>query len=273
MSGMCSEWSKLFGKCFEVTLQYSSKCKDQQESGDDRTFCTNFLNQFLQRKEELKDELNFTKSELNHFDIQIWRAHTNFTNLCGYLTRYCKKHLNAELCTQAWLKFCTILNTFDLVKRDSAKKEGTLTSVHLCEAPGAFVTCLNHHIAIRYPGLSLNWKATTFNPYYEGNSIQEMINDDRFIKNTLPNWFFGEDFTGNIMSLKNLRNLKEICKKNAQIDLVRNPIDFNFLKCFLFFAKICRFYEYICRFLIRTGAICQKTSVKLSKCPLFRGCG
>jgi len=42
----------------------------------------------------------------------------------------------------------------------------------------------------------------------EGNSLNAMIDDDRFILHTLPNWMFGVDNTGDIM---NKTNLFHIC--------------------------------------------------------------
>lgn len=40
-----------------------------------------------------------------------------------------------------------------------------------------------------------------------------MIDADRFIINTLPNWIFGPDNTGNIMDQRNIRSVWEQCKK------------------------------------------------------------
>lgn len=54
-----------------------------------------------------------------------------------------------------------------------------------------------------------NWLATTLNPYYEGNPLSQMVQDDRFIFHTLPQWTFGKDMTGNLMDLGNLRDLHE----------------------------------------------------------------
>ena len=46
-------------------------------------------------------------------------------------------------------------------------------SVHLCEAPGVFITSLNHS------DVTWNWMATNLNPPYEGNDVGYIINDDR----------------------------------------------------------------------------------------------
>lgn len=75
------------------------------------------------------------------------------------------------------------------------------------------MTSLNHFQQLNHPEVNWKWIATTLNPYYEGNCLENMIIDDRFIVQTLENWDFGVDYTGNIMNLANIKNLNEKCKK------------------------------------------------------------
>ena len=58
------------------------------------------------------------------------------------------------------------------------------------------------------------------NPYHEDNGLEEMINDDRIIEKTLKNWWFGEDFTGNLRHKCNLDNLKKLNSTFGPIHLV-----------------------------------------------------
>lgn len=60
------------------------------------------------------------------------------------------------------------------------------------------------------------------NPYYEGNPLQKMINDDRFLMKTLDKWLFGDDYTGNIYEEKNLESLRREVLKIGPIHLVIN---------------------------------------------------
>lgn len=59
------------------------------------------------------------------------------------------------------------------------------------------------------------WLATTLNPYYEGNNLQAMIDDDRFIDGTRNHWYFGADDTGDIMNTDNLDGLLKACAERG----------------------------------------------------------
>ena len=168
----------------------------------------------------MKDELNRKKSLLNDMDIVEWHSHTRRAHKAGAVVKHLREQIHVEMCTQAWAKFHEILHTFDLVPED-AKQTGKFRSVHLCEAPGAFVACLNHLLKSCYHGIEWEWMANTLNPYYEGHDLKAMLDDDRFIAETLSHWHFGADGTGDLMNLANLEALQQ---DMAQVHLVRMAI-------------------------------------------------
>jgi len=55
-------------------------------------------------------------------------------------------------------------------------------TLHLCEAPGAFVCATNHFIKMERPTWNWDWRAVTLNPYFEGNDAGAMIDDDALIR-------------------------------------------------------------------------------------------
>uniref|UniRef100_A0A3P9LX90 Cap-specific mRNA (nucleoside-2'-O-)-methyltransferase 2 n=1 Tax=Oryzias latipes TaxID=8090 RepID=A0A3P9LX90_ORYLA len=174
-----------------------------------------------QRLQELKASLNAVKNQLSDKDMQVWHQHTNLTNRAGKVIAAVRSTANAEICTQAWCKFYEILGSFNLFP-EKALWNGELNTVHLCEAPGAFITALNHHIktseATRY--CDWCWVANTLNPYHEANGGGKTIADDRLIANTLPWWFFGSDNTGDIMVQKHLLDLHKFVSNMHFVDLV-----------------------------------------------------
>lgn len=169
----------------------------------------------LDNLQMLKDSLNEMKSRLNNFHLYKWQQHTNQMNKAGDIVNAVKKNTQAELVTQAWCKFYEIASNFFLVPLNEIYREENgknFTSIHLCEAPGAFVASLNHWLKTNASDVRWNWLAITLNPYCEGNSYGRMVADDRFIRHTLKHWCFGAANTGDIMDLRNLNSLIERCK-------------------------------------------------------------
>merc|ERR1719494_340417 len=150
-------------------------------------------------------------SKLNEMPLNKWHKHTKRLNPAGTVTQELKKRAHPELMTQAWQKFYECFQGFNLGPRkrtgEDLEEQILFNSVHLCEAPGAFVTSLNHALSVSYPGTAWSWLATTLNPHYEGNDLGYMINDDRFIMGSLDNWFFGEDDTGDLLDKRNADKL------------------------------------------------------------------
>ncbi|KPP65632.1 cap-specific mRNA (nucleoside-2'-O-)-methyltransferase 2-like [Scleropages formosus] len=171
------------------------------------------------RLQALKNSLNDVKNRLSDKNLEVWHQHTSFTNRAGKITAHVRAAANAEVCTQAWCKFYEILGTFSVIP-NQAMQRGELRSVHLCEAPGAFIASLNHYLKSKSLYCDWTWVANTLNPYYEGNQSGTMIIDDRLIANTLPWWFFGSDNTGDIMLQKHLLELQSFTRNMRTVDLV-----------------------------------------------------
>lgn len=167
----------------------------------------------------LKNSLNEVKNQLGDKDLAVWHQHTCSTNRAGTIISHLRETANAELCTQAWAKFYEIQGTFNLLS-ETALQNGELNSVHLCEAPGAFISALNHFLQTRKLYCDWTWVANTLNPYHEANGRSCTIADDRLIAPTLPWWFFGSDNTGDIMLQKHLLELQVFVSNMRSVDLV-----------------------------------------------------
>ncbi|XP_070571346.1 cap-specific mRNA (nucleoside-2'-O-)-methyltransferase 2-like [Ptychodera flava] len=203
----------------EVNQMFSKKftfkkptCEDQSWTLPNihRVLCSDSVKQ-NEVMSELKKQLNATKSLLSDKDIEQWHEHTMFTNKAGRIVPQIRAQFKPELCTQAWCKFYEIICTYDILPK-AAVESGQLYTVHLCEAPGAFITSLNQYLKRNNVDVEWNWIASTLNPYYEGNDLSSMIPDDRFIYGTLDHWYFGEDNTGDVTNVKLMMGLVESCK-------------------------------------------------------------
>ncbi|KAJ8038293.1 Cap-specific mRNA (nucleoside-2'-O-)-methyltransferase 2 [Holothuria leucospilota] len=188
-----------------------------------------FCQQNLSSKnlQELKEELNHVKGQLSDMDISKWHKHTSATHRGTIIlnsSRW-KNRQRFELKTQAWFKFHELLQEFRLVPEFQ-----TFSSVHLCEAPGAFIASLNHFLKQNKEFKNHRWKwlASTLNPYYEGNTSHETIVDDRLIQHTTDGWYFGVDNTGDLMQGENLKGLKQrIAEEFGEVQLVTADGSFN----------------------------------------------
>ncbi|KAH8402465.1 hypothetical protein KR009_012205, partial [Drosophila setifemur] len=166
----------------------------------------------------LREQLNGVKSRLNDYGVQEWSAHTNRRDPSGEVSWRLKNETKAEFVTVAWCKLFECLHRYPLVQGP------VMNSLHLCEAPGAFIASLNHylHSTYREEEIQWRWRSTTLNPYYEGNALNQMITDDRFIFHTLDNWLFHKDLTGNLLDVGNIDHLAERCAEDFQgkVDLI-----------------------------------------------------
>lgn len=170
----------------------------------------------------VKEKLNTVKDKLNNYSLEAWSKHTHKRDPAGGIGWNLRKGINAEFVTKAWSKFYELVTAYQLV-RLSDPSTGLFNSMHLCEAPGAFVAALNHFLKYNYTynkvsfpkyiifyskyiifviilqlPLKWDWCATTLNPYYEGNALSSTVLDDRLILHTFEQWEFGADFTGDL---------------------------------------------------------------------------
>ncbi|XP_062622389.1 cap-specific mRNA (nucleoside-2'-O-)-methyltransferase 2-like [Saccostrea cucullata] len=166
--------------------------------------------------QSLKEKLNCVKDKLSDKEIYSWHEHTKFMNIAGSVISTVKQVIRPELCTQAWCKFYEILSAYPLINQNIAN----LNTVHLCEAPGAFITSLNHYLVSSDYNGTWTWIGSTLNPYYEGNPLGKMIDDDRFIRGSLDYWYFGADNTGNLMEFSNLEGLLHVASTMGDVQLV-----------------------------------------------------
>lgn len=108
----------------------------------------------IKKLQKIKDHLNKTKNKLNNLDLDEWSAHTRKRNPSGNINKMLRDQINPEFLTQAWTKFYECANKYQIIS-NSIIQEKKLISLHLCEAPGAFVAALNHYLKTHYEDIEV----------------------------------------------------------------------------------------------------------------------
>lgn len=163
----------------------------------------------------LKSQLYELCLQLEDKDSQEWSRHTNKMEESSWILPTVRNTVDPELLTRAWLKMREILGKFDLLA--GLRPGQSVNGLFLCEAPGAFVSSVNHWIQEKEPNCHFNWKACTLNPYHESLESSFAIFDDRLYKFTHDNWILSpHDNTGSIMHVDFLPFLRETLESNFQ---------------------------------------------------------
>ncbi|CAF2095478.1 unnamed protein product [Rotaria magnacalcarata] len=172
----------------------------------------------------LKNRLNNTRNRLNEKDIKVWKQHTQKTNMTGRVVWSLRRQNCIEMCTNAWIKMAEIFSKYETLIPKALGDNQSFRSLHVCEAPGAFICATNFYYNERLERKGFHsskcrweWTGLSLNPYYEGNDQEAMVDDDRFIIETLDRWYFGIDNSGNILDTNNIQALWKRVRTDPKI--------------------------------------------------------
>jgi cap2 methyltransferase len=119
--------------------------------------------------ENIKAKLNNTKSLLDDMELNKWHQHTKRMNPMGGVMNMLRKRFDPEYCSQAWCKFYECLSSFHIVpqviteaSQQACGNKIPFHSVHLCEAPGAFISATNHFLRTKFPHIQVKLKSLFF---------------------------------------------------------------------------------------------------------------
>lgn len=100
----------------------------------------------------IKSILNHVKSKLNDFQITEWSRHTRKRNPAQAVLQHLKSEVGCEFVTQAFAKFFECISAYPMITNVGE----VFQSVHLCEAPGAFIAALNHYLKLHHPATEVS---------------------------------------------------------------------------------------------------------------------
>ncbi|KAK0403638.1 hypothetical protein QR680_017044 [Steinernema hermaphroditum] len=124
-----------------------------------------------------------------------WHDHTTFTHAMKNLSRELQRQRGVAHASQAYCKLTELFHTNPEMTINGAG-DSVFRSLHLCEAPGAFIRATVDHFA---RGV-VEWSATSFNPYFEWNAPEEMFveDDDDMVLRFPKRWNFGRSNSGDV---------------------------------------------------------------------------
>ena len=113
-----------------------------------------------------------------------------------------QKEFNQKYVAQSWIKMYEIIKYFNIIP----DTYNTYNTFHLCEAPGNFISAINHYIKTKTYIKNFDWCAHSLNL----NSYSDELKDNyNYISKYPEKWIFGYDNTGNIMDTKNIKYYKK----------------------------------------------------------------
>ncbi|TKR80170.1 hypothetical protein L596_014288 [Steinernema carpocapsae] len=146
------------------------------------------------RQGEFDELYKSLESMKNGEKSKEWYDHTTFTHTMKNVPRKLKRDHGMSHASQAYCKLAELFGTNPELSVNTRSK-GKFRSLHLCEAPGAFIHALKDYL----PGTDVEWRANTLNPHYEWNDPEGMFTEDELICSFPKQWIFGKDNSGDVL--------------------------------------------------------------------------
>jgi hypothetical protein len=177
---------------------------------------------FINRLHELERRIEFTYKLLDTRDIDKWdlARQTRFytpANKQLHLLKYIQTKFNIGPGSQAWLKMYEMIHDLKLFK-----KMDSLRTFHLCEAPGNFISAINHYMRTMKPDAEFHWSAQSLEGGVKTSNSIALGDDYGYIKRHPDNWSFGD--------ITDPNNTKKYQNLIGEVDFVTSDCGLGFEK-------------------------------------------
>jgi len=176
-----------------------------------------FIELDIKKIKKLNKELEMSDYIINTTDDFNINKKTNnlFINLINVNTKnksfekLIEKEFNQRNITTDWLKMYEVINLFNLIKINKSSNSNIYKTFHLCEAPGNFISAINHYLKTETSIKNYDWYAQTLNPNKEIYNFTSFKDDFNYIKKYSDRWKFGYNNLGDITDSENIRWYRE----------------------------------------------------------------
>jgi hypothetical protein len=174
----------------------------------------------LNKEIEMSDYIINTTDD---FDIDK-KTNNLFINLININTKnksfekLIENKFNQKNITTDWLKMYEVINLFNLITINKSINSNIYKTFHLCEAPGNFISAINHYLKTETSIKNYDWYAQTLNPNKELYNFTSFKDDFNYIKKYSDRWKFGYNNLGDITDPENIRWYREFTlDKNVEL--------------------------------------------------------
>lgn len=169
---------------------------------------------FIGEMSSMRTTLNQVKDRLEeNYDEKKYRQVLRQLDRVDFLRGLLEKKYKASHVTKAWMKMYEILSNFELIPRD-----GTVTTLHLCEAPGCFIQAFDYYIKHWRRTVYYNWKAQTLT---RDGALPDQYG---LIKGNADRWIKSYD-DGDISSVRNILLYQKLVEADIVTSDVGIPIE------------------------------------------------
>ena len=160
------------------------------------------------------DNLTKYKTEINMFkfmtETRDWKRFQRIIKKIGLGYEIRKFNNNIGKGSRAFFKMYELLVKIknpSLINEEST----SLRSLHICEAPGKFISATNNYVMTKTKIKDFKWNANSLNFEVAKTGLKDQYG---YIKKYPNNWLFGKDGTGDITKVENIKNIVSTAKKN-----------------------------------------------------------
>lgn len=153
-------------------------------------------------------------------DIVDWNKLTDCIDVYRNLKKVLSWKYNTEMTTNAWMKFYEIVSSENLFN----KRKKSIKCFHVCEAPGAFISSMNHFVNTQTEVSNYDWYAQSLNPFKD-KSLNSSVLQDKFglMIDYKDRWLFGSRGSGDVTELATINSYSED-PKLKDIDLITGDV-------------------------------------------------
>jgi 23S rRNA U2552 (ribose-2'-O)-methylase RlmE/FtsJ len=190
---------------FDIPKLYEYSINTNYDIHDPLKYDSSYHFEYTSLK-QYKNMLNVMKFFIDSLDKDKWAKTTDKINIPKNISYYVKRKTNYPI-SRGFIKLYELLEYYNLIDLNNTQ----INTFHTCEMPGNFISATNYYIKSKNNKINYNWFANSLNPFHSENKTKyKGIFDDYYgyYKKYKSRWLFGEDNSGDITSIANIRSFE-----------------------------------------------------------------